>query len=903
MRIRASAFAGTVSLFGFLAAAQGRDLAVTQPVCEQAREPRAVDVANPRLSWKLESSARSQRQTAYQILAASRPELLQPGKADLWDSGRGASDETTGIPYVGGALNSFQRVYWKARAWDAAENPSSWSKTGSWTMGVLNQGDWRSEWIGAPESLAPAPQTLMLRREFAARPHLRRALATVCGLGCYELTINGRKAGDALFPPGWTKYSETCLYDSYDVTGLVRNGGNAVGILLANGMYNVVGGRFTKFKGSFGPLKAIGQLRLEYADGSVETIGTDGRWRVAPGPITFSCVYGGEDFDPRLDPRGWNRAGFEDSKWQAARVMPGPGGRLRGLSCAAPPVRAFETLKPVGITNLRSGVAVYDLGHNAALMPRLVVRGSAGGSVRIIPAELLGKDGAVDRGSCAGGKPGYWQYTLAGKGGEEWFPKFFYQGCRYLQVELKPGADGTLPVVKSLSGVVVHADSPPAGRFECSNDLFNRIRRLVRWAQRSNMMSVMTDCPHREKLGWLEEDHLNGPALRYEFDLSRMSRKILNDMADSQTAEGLVPDIAPEYIKFGGGFRDSPEWGSAMLLVPWQQYEFSGDVSLLRAYYERMRRYVDYLGARATNGIVSHGLGDWYDLGPKGPGVAQLTPVPLTATAFYYCDAAILARTARLLGKPDDALRYDELAASIRSAFNARFFNPSSKSYATGSQCANAIALAMGLAEPANRPAVLEAIVRDVRARGNALTAGDVGYRYLLRALADGGRSDVIFDMNNQSDKPGYGYQLSHGATSLTEAWNARRGSSQNHFMLGQITEWFYHDLAGIQTDPEIPGFKKIVIKPAPVGDVSEVRAWYESARGLIGCHWKRRPDRFTLEIGIPANTRAEVWLPAGRVLEGGRPVLTRPGIRSVRESAAGAVVEIESGRYFFEIR
>jgi hypothetical protein len=708
-------------------------------------------------------------------------------------------------------------------------------------MGLLTEADWQANWVGAVVSNMSGqkvkhldPQTLLLRREFEVKPGLRRAVMNVCGLGCYELSFNGSKTGDALFPSGWTKYDKTCLYDTYDVTILLRPGRNATGLVLGNGMYNVVGGRYTEFTGSFGPLKAIAQLRLEYANGTTEVIGSDTDWRLTPGPITFSCVYGGEDYDARLEPQGWNQPGFNDSNWAVPCLVEGPGGKLKGLSCSAPPIKAFDVLKPVSVKQLKPGTAVYDLGQNAALVPRLNVRGPAGSAVKITPAELLKEDGSV------AGRNAYWKYTLAGKGSESWFPKFFYYGCRYLEIECQAPTNTALPVVESLAGVVVHSSSMPIGEFECSNPLFNRIRTLVRWAQRSNMMSVMTDCPHREKLGWLEEDHLNGPSLRYEFDLAQLFTKVVNDMADSQRANGLVPDIAPEYVQFSGGFVDSPEWGSAFLLVPWQQYEFTGDLDLLRRYYDGMAHYVAYLGSRATNHIVSHGLGDWYDIGPKPPGVAQLTPIALTATAFYYYDATILARTAALLGKKRDAELYASLANDIRAAFNEAFFSPTNSQYAAGSQCGNSVALVMGLVPARHRKAVLDAVAQDVRSRGNALTAGDVGYRYLLRALAEGGRSDVIFDINHQSEKPGYGYQLNQGATSLTEAWDAGRASSQNHFMLGQIMEWFYHDLGGIGCDQGGAGFKQIIIHPTVAGDLTWVNCSYDSIHGRVVSHWKR---------------------------------------------------------------
>ncbi len=863
-----------------------------------------MDVAHPRLFWKLEGTGRAQRQTAWRIFAASAPELLDKDKADLWDSGKVKSDETIHVLYGGRPLKSSQQVFWKVRVWDQDGRASKWSQRAAWTMGMLADTDWKAKWIGAADALEGSKSngsgTLLLRREFPVRAGLKRAVIHVCGLGQYELFLNGAKAGEDLLSPGWTKYDKTCLYETREVTPLLKPGANAIGLFLGNGMYNVQGGRYIKFKGSFGPPKAIAQLVLEYQDGAAELLCTDEGWRTAPGPITFSCVYGGEDYDARLEQRGWDRAGFAGAGWAPAKVVQGPGGQLRGLSCAAPPIRAFEVLKPARITPLRPGVEVYDLAQNASLVPRLAVTGPAGAVVRIIPAELLKPDGSVDRGSCGGGAC-YWQYTLAGDGVEQWFPKFFYHGCRYLQVECAAPAGDELPRIESLEGVVVHCASPPAGEFSCSNPLFSRIRTLVRWAQRSNMMSVMTDCPHREKLGWLEEDHLNGPSLRYEFDMARLFTKVANDMADSQRPNGLVPDIAPEYVVFDGGFVDSPEWGSAFILVPWQQYEFDGDLDLLRAHYDAMNRYVAYLGSRASSNIVSHGLGDWYDLGPNPPGVAQLTPPALTATAFYYYDTWILSQAAALLGKAEDAKRLAGSAAAIRAAFNARFFNAAKGQYATGSQCANAIPLVMGLVEPAHRQSVLDGIVQDVRARGNALTAGDVGYRYLLRALAEGGRSDVIFDVNNQSEKPGYGYQLRQGATSLTEAWDAGRASSQNHFMLGQITEWFYHDLAGIGAAG--PGFKKIVIKPAMAGDVSWVKAAFDSIRGPIVSEWTRTAAGCVLNVRIPPNTTATVFVPvgqAGAVTESGVAAERSKGVRFVRQEAGCKVFESASGHYQF---
>lgn len=882
--------------------------------CEYSTNPLGVDLANPRLFWTLESSERGQYQTAYEILVATSEKNLSADNGDLWDSGKVDSAETIQIPYAGKALKSSEQVFWKVRVWDANAKASTWSEPANWTMGLLSSNDWQAKWIGAADTNIPS---IILRREFIVKPGLTRALVYICGLGQYELTLNGKKAGDDFLSPGWTKYNKTCLYDTRDLITDLKMGKNAVGIELGNGMYNVISAsnRFTKFKGSFGPQKVIAQFRLEYADGSVERIVTDENWRVAAGPITFSSIYGGEDFDGRLLHPGWNEPDFDDSKWLPAKIVDGPGGQLRGLCCAAPAIRSFEIHKPVTTRALTNGDIVFDLGQNAAHLLRIRVGGPAGTTVRLMPSELLGNNGAINQGSMGGGRRGaiWCDFTKATDHEETWSPKFFYVGCRYVQVHLIPVTNQTPPMIASLEGIVIQSSSEPVGEFECSNTSFNRIRTLVRWAQRNNMESLMTDCPHRERLGWLEQDHLNGPALRYEFGLAQLFTKTLNDIADSQLANGLVPTTAPEYTVFGdkkdashsrNAFGDSPEWSSTFILVPWQQYEFDGDLSLFRVHYEAMKKYVAYLGTRADNYIVNYGLGDWYDVGPKKPGVSQLTPIALTATAFYYQDVKVMARVAALLSRESDARDYSVLANKIRAAFNETFYNGTNHFYATDSQCANAMPLVMGICDPANRSNVLDAIVRDVRSRGNALTAGDAGYGYLLRALADGGRNDVIFDMNNQSNKPGYGMQLAKGKTSLTEAWDG--GSSQDHFMLGQIEEWFYHDLAGIQNGLDSAGFKKIVINPHPVGDVTWTKASYNSIRGKIISDWKRDGTKFTLSITIPPNTTATVFLPAESpqaVTENGKPVGQSVGAAFLRMEDGRAVFDVKSGKYDFKSR
>ena len=882
--------------------------------CEYRIDPLGMDAQRPRLGWTLNANAAAARglaAAAYRILVASSPEKLAAGDADLWDSGRIASGRSQHIEYEGVPLASGQTAWWSVRTWDAVGGASEWAEPACWTAGVLSERDWHgARWIAAPGVTQPADrtagrgpkdeyETLLLRRAFDVSKPVTRALIHVCGLGQYRLSLNGHRIGDVALAPGWTDYKKTCLYDTYDVTASVRWGENVVGLFLGNGFFNIHGGRYTKVQGTFGPVQAIGLIRFDYADGSTDYVGTDARWQAASGPITFSSVYGGEDYDARLVQAGWDAPDFDAAAWVAPAELPGPGGALKGSFAAAPPVRVVQTLPPVGSRNLAPGVTVYDLGQNAAVMLAIDVSGPAGSTVKITASELVTDAGDIDDRMCGG--QSYWTYTLRGDTRESYDSHFYYQGGRYLRVDLAPAApDAALPVLNRLEGRVIRADAAAVGQIETSNPRVNRIYSLVRWAQMSNMMSVMTDCPHREKLGWLEETHLNGPALRYNFDWSTLASKITADMFDAQRANGLVPAVVPYYPDWPESKFVWPiEWGSACVLLPWQQYLFNGDTRLLTEHYDGMKRYLQYLAEKAQGHVIDFGLGDWYD--NLGQGEPTLTPISLTSTAFYFHVHDTIARIATLLGKPDEAAEFLLTAQDIRRVFNDKFFDAASGNYANGAQGSNCLPLAMGIVEPAHRDAVLANLVADLRTDGT--TTGEVSFRYLLRALADAGRSDLIYETYD-TDASGYGLQIKLGKTTLTEAWNGGT-SSQNHFMFGQINEWLFHDLAGIQPDLAGPGFTKITIRPAFVGDLAWVKATYHSPLGPILSHWARDDRGHSLNISIPIGSRATVHLPANdlaRVNEGVTPASSATGVTFLRRENGQAVFEVGSGRYAFSV-
>jgi alpha-L-rhamnosidase len=855
--------------------------------CEFRVEPRGVDAAVPRLSWSLASAQRGQFQSAYQVLVASSRAGLEDGRADLWDSGKIASRESINIAYGGKPLSSHLRCYWKARVWDKDGAPSEWSPVASWSMGILNPQDWQASWIAWSRTAVNSGPLPMFRREFTLTRPVRRATVYICGLGFFELYLNGHKVGDHVLEPGWTNYRRSALYMTYDVDTLLRPGANALGVLLGNGMFNVAGGRYVKFSGSFGRPRFILHLRVEYEDGSSESFVSDENWKAAPSPIRFSCIYGGEDYDAREEQPGWDEPGFTEKGWEAVESMDVPRDIL--VSQAQPPIKVMQVFHPVKISEPAPGIHIYDLGQNFSGWPQITVRGKAGAQVRLTPGELLDQQGLVTQRSSGG--PAYFTYTLKGGGTETWHPRFSYYGFRYVQVE------GEAEVL-DLEGQFLHAAAPPAGEFSCSNPLFNRIHQLIDAAIRSNLQSVVTDCPHREKLGWLEVPYLMAPSIGFDYELAAYFSKIARDMREAQTPDGLVPDTAPEYSIHQDGFRDSPEWGSAMVMIPWWVYRKYGDRRVLEESLAAMARYVAYLGSKAQDGIVSYGLGDWYDIGPGEPGPSKLTPRGVTATATYYQDLRVLEQASRLLGREEDANRYAAVAGSVNEAFHQHFFDSKTGQYATGSQTTQAMPLVVDMTPAAERARVLEHLVGDVARRGNQQTAGDIGYHYLVRALMDAGRSDLLFAMTNRTDPPSYGAQLARGATSLTEAWDADPASSQNHCMLGHIEEWFYAGLAGIEAD-----FDHITIKPQPVGDLSWVKAWHDTVRGRVESSWRNDATGFELTVRIPANTTATLFVP-GRSLEhiyeSGRPVSEAEGVRYLRREGAALVFEVASGQYTF---
>ncbi len=865
---------------------------IESSTCEYSKDPLGIEVSRPVLGWILSSTEKGDCQTAYEIRVASSRKQLK-GTPDIWNTGKVLSDKSQLVPYSGKTLESGKSYYWQVRVWDKAGNPSSWSAIHTWSMALLNTSDWKGQWIGAihqkdaylpsgriyptswlPEELASrwdkaaplAKQSILLRRSFVLEKVPEEALIYISGLGHYDLYINGRQVDNSVFKPLWSDYDKTVYYNIFNVSEYLRKGENVIGVILGNGMYNLTGGRYTKFRVSFGPPTLMCQLRMHYRGGEDKEIRSDHAWQYAPGPITFNCISGGEDYDANLEQPGWSAPEFDASAWKPAVVQEAPQGKLTAQ--LTPAVKKMESYGVVAYKEVEPHTFVFNMGQNLSGFPSIKLKGKKGQKVRLILGEVLNSDSTkVEQGNS--GSPYYFEYTLTGEGIEEWTPSFSYYGFQYIGVSgINYGSQSSqndLPTVLDLTSHFVYLSVPDDGSFECSNPIFNQTHRIINRATRSNMQAVFTDCPHREKLGWLEETHLNAPGLLFNYNLRNVYPKVMQDISDAQLSNGLIPDIAPEYVQFDHGFRDSPEWGSAGVILPWMYYEWYGDDRLIKEYYPIMKKYADYLSSKADNYILSYGLGDWCDYGPHEAGVSRNTPIGITATGHYYMVANYTAKAARKLDLTKEAERYEALSSHIVEAFNTRLFNPETRQYGNGSQCSNALPLFLGIVPEQYKETVIQNLLEDIRKHNGKLTTGDVGNRYLYQALAMNDQNEVMYRMHNHREVPGYGFQIDLGVTTLTEQWNPYKGTSWNHFMMGQIDEWFYKSLAGILPDMSQPGFKHFFIKPAIAGDLTFVKSSYQSMYGLIRSEWEIKDHVLHMHIAVPVNTTATFIPPFGK--------------------------------------
>ncbi|MGC9013990.1 MAG: family 78 glycoside hydrolase catalytic domain [Thermoproteota archaeon] len=766
---------------------------------------------------------------------------------------------------------------------------SNWKQ--SLEMGNIGISPWGIVRTRISSNWAQKKPSPILHKTFYITKPVKFATVYICGLGYYELRLNGKKVGDHVLDPAFTRYDKRCLYATYDITSYLKQGKNAIGIMLGNGFYNQHARdawNFEKAPWRDYP-KLLMHMRIEYSDGSIQTVVSDDSWRASIGPILRDGIRNGEYYDARLEEKGWDTPEFDDEKWAPVKVVSPQKGKL--YSQMIPPIKVIETIKPIKITSPVSGVYVFDFGQNFAGWVKLKVRGPRGTKITLRYGERLADDGTVSQTKIASlTYQGPFQtdtYILKGEGTEIWEPHFTYHGFRYVEVRGFPGQ----PTLDNLLGQVVHTAFESAGHFECSNELLNAIQRLTLWSYRSNFLSIPTDCPHREKNGWTGDAHLAAEQAMYNWDNVASYEKWMNDFKDAQKENGELPGIIPTS---GWGYGIGPAWDSAYILIPWYLYLYYADIEVLRQHYEGMKKYIDYLSNRAKDYIIDYGLGDWV------PAKTE-TPNTLTSTAYFFVDAKILSNVAQLLNNQEDAQKYTSLAENIRKAFNRHFYRGNGI-YANGSITALSCALYQGLVEEKERDLVIQRLIEKLDQENWKLDVGILGAKYLFHALTENGRVDVAYKVAIQTEAPSYGNWVKRGATTLWEDWYGN--NSLNHIMFGDISAWFYKALAGISPDPSQPGFKHIIIHPRLVNDLKFVNAWHKSMYGLIKVQWLTENNNFHLDITIPANSWATVYLPATdikSITESGAHISKVEGVQILRVKKNNIMLNVKNGSYSFQ--
>lgn len=747
-----------------------------------------------------------------------------------------------------------------------------------------------------PAYNADFPAWPLFAKQFDLDKPVRSARLYTTGLGIYDAKLNGKAVSRAVLQPGNTDYHDRISYSVNDVTGLLRRGDNALSVRLGAGTSVVprMPGRYTKWTGILTPPKLIAQLEVTYTDGTTERIDSDDSWRTTLGPTVFSHWYGGEDYDARRSQPGWDRPGADLTRWDSAEPTGPPTPTTQLTAQQSPPIEPVDRLHTVKITEPEPGTYVFDVGTNIAGWPVLHVGGAAGTTLTLKPGERLGQDGTVDQSTMLGGgklyPPLVDHYTMGGQGRETWHPDFSYHGFRYLQVTgltERPSKD-------MVEAIVLRAANEESGSFESSSALLNSIHRLVNRSVQGNMYSILTDCPDREKLGWLEETHLVFGTIARNYDVAAYYRDQVRTMAEAQQPDGSVPAIAPLYYQVFGGAADNrnePNWGSAIVMAPWQMYQTYGDTETLRTFYPNMQRYLDYLTGRSSGHLLDYGLGDW-------GGLDKTTPKGITATFGYYRATEAMSRIADALGRSADAAGYRELARQIAAAFNAKYLDPEKHTYGSGSQGSDALALDMGVVPADQHDQVVAHLVKSVESEGDYFTVGEVPLPSLLRVLTAAHREDLILAAVTETKRPGYGYSVVHGATALPEYWDGATGyGSQDHFMMGAIDEWFSASLAGIGQQPDSVGFKKLLIAPAVVGDLTRAQATYRTPYGKVASSWQRSGRSFRLDVTVPANTTARVEVPTW---PGQGPATGNHGARAVGSTDRATVFEVGPGSWKF---
>ncbi len=891
-------------LFLFVASANSFAASKTEVrelICEYHTNPIGIDILSPRLSWQITSNENDILQSSYEIKVTDQ---TAKGKV-IWTSGKVNSAQSVNVVYGGPALKSMQRVYWQVRIWDNKNKVSGWSTPAFWEMGIIEPELWKASWVtlGSEPDVKESKPSQYFRKDFSSEKKVKSARVYVTSLGLYQLFLNGEKVSSDLFTPGWTSYNKRIQYQTYDVTSQIQKK-NTIGAIVGDGWYrgNIGWGNQNGYYGH--KLAFLAQLQINYTDGTSETILTDSDWKTTTGPILLSDIYNGEIYDARKEMPGWANNGFDASKWETASILDHSKKNLIAPQGAV--VKVIQEIKPIKLITTPKNETVFDMGQNMVGWVKLRVQGKKGEQITLKFAEVLDKEGNFYTDNLRSAKATD-VYILKGDGEETYEPYFTFHGFRFVKIE---GINGQ-PSLDMITGEVIHSDMAPTGSFTCSDPMINQLQHNIQWGQKGNFLDVPTDCPQRdERLGWTGDAQVFSMTAAFNFNVAPFYTKWMKDVAADQLPNGRVPHVIPDVLNGDGG---STAWADVSVIVPWTTYLTYGDKRILEVQYPSMKAWVEYMKTRAGEKNLWTGdthFGDWLAFASnRSDYTGATTEKDLIATAYYSYSSGLLAKIAAIIGQNDDAKKYTQLSESIKKAFQKEFVTPAGR-LVSNTQTAYSLALAFDLLPEDLIPKAAKYLADDVKKMGH-LTTGFVGTPLLCKTLSTYGYDDLAFMLLNRKEYPSWLYPVTQGATTIWERWDGQKPdgtfqdvgmNSFNHYAYGAIGEWLYRYVAGMDIDPEIPGYKHILLEPHSGGGLTSADAEFASLYGKVKSAWKIDGTNFTYEVTIPANTTATVTLSgakADQVMVNAEAIPASLK-ESLKQTDKGISLEVGSGSYQF---
>lgn len=892
-------------------------LHVQEARLEYHKNPKGIDIVNPRFSWVLVGEGRNRYQSAYRILVADSETALENNNGTMWDSNRVMSNHTNQIEYKGKPLLSNRTYYWKVQVWDENGQESNWSETSQWSMGILKFSKWKGQYIGFDVGYDKTdkydslylPPARYLRKSFRASKKLKRATAYTTALGLYELRLNGQKVGDSYLLPGWTDYHKRLYYQTFDITDQIQRGENVIGAIVADGWYAGYVGyallvRLDKVREFYGVNPSfMGQIHLEYEDGTSEVIASDTSWKANQGPTREADILMGETYDARMENAGWDTIGYDDSNWKKPKVYTWPNGELQSHPGSL--VKNTERLKPIGLSEPKPGTFVFDLGKNIAGIASLKVKGPRGTKVQLRFGEILKSDGNIQTENLRRARATD-TYILKGEGEETWQPKFTYHGFQYVEVTGYPGK----PDLDAVTGLVLSSIETNASTFESSNAMNNTLFKNIKTTQSANFIEVPTDCPQRdERLGWTGDAQVYMRSATYNADVAAFMTKFLVDLDDAQRWYGAYPNFAP--FPFSRPNQYSPAWMDAGIIIPYNMYKVYNDTRILEYMYDGMQKFMQFQANASTDFLRPGGgnnWGDWLSVNEK-------TSNDFVGASYYGYDAQLMAEMAKALDKKDDAKMYSELFENIKNAFAEKYILENGHT-TEDTQTSYALALYFDLYPENIAKKGAARLAEKIKANGNKFATGFLGTKHVMLALSKYGYNDLTYTLFKQTEYPSWGYSVVNGSTSIWERWNSytkddaansdlnAKMNSFSHYAFGSVAEWMFQHAVGIDTEDS--GYRNLIIKPSVSTKMNNISGSYKSINGKITSSWSRKGNKLTVHIQIPVNTKAKVHIPTvdiDGVKEGKKNIAKIPDINVFSTNENEVVLEVGSGSYSFSSR